>query len=159
MKWVEVALKARTKDGKNTTDNYIFEALSFAEAEARVVEELAKQYDEYEIVKINPLKVAEIITGNGGDIYYKCKVNYLSIGENGKEKKVPYYYYVLARTTGEAGALLQEALKDSVSDFVVESVAETKVIAVYPIDLAKEAAKLEAAGGQPGEAQDAGLFG
>lgn len=127
---------------KNIKEKYLFDAVSFTEAEKRVFEEL-KGFDELEVKRINPIKVSEIFLTGHGDIFFKCKVNYITLDEkSGKEKKKPFYVYVQAENTKNAEAYLTEGMKGTISDWSCESISETKIVDVMKYDLKEASEKI-----------------
>ena len=149
-KWFEVTVKSSyvNEKGMNAikSEKYLFDALSFTEAEKRAYEEL-EGYNEIEITRINPVKVSEIFLTGKGDLYFKCKINYITLDEkSGKEKKKPAYVWVQAENTKNAEAYLTEGMKGNLSDWTCESIAETKIVDVFKYDLKKESKKLEEKG-------------
>ena len=77
---------------KKATEPYLVDALSFTEAEARIVEE-AKVFISGELIvkDIKRARLSETFLGEG-DKYYKVKVSYITLGaQSGREKKTPAY--------------------------------------------------------------------
>ena len=124
---------------KKATEPYLVDALSFTEAEARIVEE-AKVFisGEFIVKDIKRARLSETFLGEG-DKYYKVKVSYITLGaQSGREKKTPAYMLVQASTIDEAKSRLAEGMKGTMSDYVVESITETKVVDVFPYEEGKE---------------------
>ena len=136
-KWYKITVKGfnQNPDGgreKGVSEQYMFDALSYTEAESRANEELAPYYSSFEIKKIDPVKLSELFLNEKGDKYYKCKVNFITLDEkSGKEKKKPSYIYVQATDTKNAEEVLNEGMKGSMSDWSCESIAETKILDVF----------------------------
>lgn len=145
-KWFEVTVKGERdniENGKHqkVTEKYLFDALSYTEAESRATEKMAELFPgEFAITKINPIKLSEIFFDGKSDYWFKCKINYITINEKtGKEKKTPAYMYVQASDTKSAEENLKEGMKGTMSDWSIESIAETKIIEAYKYDLKKGA--------------------
>ena len=69
---------------------------------------------------------------------YKVKINYITLDEqSGREKKTPAYMLVQASTIDDAKAWLEDGMKGTLSDYVVESIKETKIMDVYPYEAPK----------------------
>lgn len=136
-KWYKITVKGfnQNPDGgreKGVSEQYMFDALSYTEAESRANEELVPYYSSFEIKKIDPVKLSELFLNEKGDKYYKCKVNFITLDEkSGKEKKKPSYIYVQATDTKNAEEVLNEGMKGSMSDWSCESIAETKILDVF----------------------------
>lgn len=141
--WFEckISYEKMMEDGrlKKATEPYLVDALSFTEAEARIVEE-AKVFisGEFIVKDIKRARLSETFLGEG-DKYYKVKVSYITLDERtGREKKTPAYMLVQASTIDEAKSRLAEGMKGTMSDYVVESITETKVVDVFPYEEGKE---------------------
>lgn len=149
-KWFKVTVKAKAVTPKGTerkvTEQYAIDALSYTEAEARAMEIMKDFHNDFEIAKIDPMKVSEMFLcedGGCGDRYFKCKVNYITLDEkSGKEKKTPCYMYVQANDTKSAEANLVAGMKGSMADWSCEAIVETKIIDVYPYDYKEKAEQL-----------------
>ena len=93
--WFECKVKydKMTEDGsqKTVTEPYLVDALSFTEAEARITEEITPFISgEFKVTAVKRTNTAEIFWKEGGDKWYKVKVNFCTIDEKtGKEKKTP----------------------------------------------------------------------
>lgn len=145
--WYEVTIKADklNEDGKQkkVSEKYLFDALSFTEAESRAYDVIKDYYSDFKVARINPIKVSELFFSKG-EFWYKCKVNYITLNEKaGKETKTPCWIYVQADTPKDAESKLSEGMKGTMADWALESIVETKIIDVYKYDLQKEADKLD----------------
>lgn len=136
-KWFEckVSLTRTLDDGlqKNVKEIYIVDALSFTEAETRILDEL-KVYGEVMLISIKYCDASEIIdTHNPQDgLWYKVKVSMLSIDESAcKEKKVNTAIYVRARDFRSALANTEDFLGGLVMDSTIVSITETNVMEVF----------------------------
>lgn len=148
--WYEITIKAQkvmeSGKEKKVSEKYMFDALSYTEAEARALEEFAQYYTDFSISRINPVKVSEIFFDGESDYWYKCKVNYITLDEkSGKEKKQPVYIYVQASSTRHAEDNLKKGMEGTMSDWNLETVAETKILDVFKYDLAAGATRLSEA--------------
>lgn len=147
-KWFEITVKAEIdnlENGKNkkVTEKFLLDALSYTEAEARSMETFKDMYKDFQIAKINPIKVNEIFFNGEAEYWFKCKVNYIMLDEKkGKERKTPCYIYVQAGNTKEAEQVLTKGMEGTMGDWECEAIANTKIIDVFKYDLAKGAEKL-----------------
>ena len=111
---------------------YLFDALSFTEAESKAVEEFSALInDSFVVTEIKKAHYAELITTihTSADKYYNCKVNYITLDEkSGAEKKTPAQILVQAESTDDASARLTQAMKGSMADYQVASIVETKIM-------------------------------
>lgn len=147
-RWFEITVKAEIDNVENgkkkkVTEKYLFDALTYTEAESRASEKMKDLYSVFDIAKINPVKVSEIFFNGESEYWYKCKVNYIMLDEKkGKERKTPCYMYVQAGNPKQAEAVLTEGMKGTLGDWNCEAIAETKIIEVFKYDLQKGAEKL-----------------
>lgn len=76
---------------KKITEPYLVDALSFTEAEARIIEEITPFISgEYTVADIKRAKYSEIFHAEeeSADRWFKGKLNFITLDEkNGKEKK------------------------------------------------------------------------
>lgn len=119
---------------KKVTEPYLVDALSWAEAEARAIENLEPYLSgEFVIHDISRANFTDIFPFEDSDRWFKCKVAYVTIDEErGTEKRKSSYILVQANDCDSAYHNLQEAMKDTISDYEVEAVTETKIMDVFP---------------------------
>lgn len=122
-------------DGKvtNTPMVYVVRALSYTDAEQRVIE-IVSHYamDGLPEVEIKKVKYQDVFTSDNpnADKFYKAKVVYTILdgeGDNLREKKVAQLFLVQAWDIKSTLASLEKNLKDGMSDFTIHTVSETKV--------------------------------
>ena len=138
--WFEVQIK-HTKiieDGrtKKSTDSYLLDAMSYTEAEARIMLEMESVIngDYY----INPLKksnITEVVYSEdeNDDRWYKAKVAIIDADEiSGKSKTSFTYYLVAASNINRALENLEKALATFIVPYEIASIADTPIVDVYP---------------------------
>ena len=136
-KWFECTIKyeKELEDGKiaKITERYLVDALTFTEAEARIIKEMESLVSgEFKVVNINPQKYSELFWNEKCDKWFKTKVNFIVLDEEkGVEKKVANYMLVQANDLKEARELLVEGMKGSMADWEIASISETKILDVY----------------------------
>ena len=136
-KWFECTIKyeKQLEEGKiaKTTERYLVDALTFSEAEARIIKEMEPLISgEFKVVNINPQKYSELFWNEKADKWFKTKVNFIVLDEEkGVEKKVANYMLVQANDLKEARELLVEGMKGSMADWEIASISETKILDVY----------------------------
>ena len=139
--WFECKVKydKMTEDGsqKTVTEPYLVDALSFTEAEARITEEITPFISgEFKVTAVKRTNTAEIFWKEGGDKWYKVKVNFCTIDEKtGKEKKTPNYMMVQAIDFKDAYDVFMEGMKGTMADFEISPIVETMIMDVYQADL------------------------
>ena len=117
---------------KKVTECYIVNAVSFTDAEAKVIHHVQDVITGlFEVKSIRKYKVAEIVPSELGDTYFKCKLNFITLdGKSGKEKKTAVYMLVNAENLDKAKTMLVEHMKNAMSDYSIEKIEETKLMAV-----------------------------
>ena len=143
MNWFEckVSYEKMMENGiqKKVTEPYLVDALSFTEAEARIIEEI-KPYisGEFTITDIKRARLAELFFNSAGDRYYRFKVNFITLDEkSGAEKKTAVQMLAQASDLKNAIAVLEEGMKGGMADYVIASVTETMIMDVFPFSADK----------------------
>lgn len=122
---------------KKVNEPYLVDALTFTEAEARIIEEM-KPYisGEYSLSSEKKTKIAEIFFNEDGDKYYLVKVNFVTLDEkSGVEKKSTSQILVQASDFADSLAKFEEGMKGTMADYEIASISETMIMDVFPADL------------------------
>lgn len=125
---------------KKVTEPYLVDALSFTEAEARIIEEIGPFITgEFTVTDVKRARLAELFFNENGDRYYKVKVYFITLDEKtGAEKKISAQMLAQASRLKEAIAVLEEGMRDTLADYVIASVSETPIMDVFPYDISKQ---------------------
>lgn len=120
---------------KKVSEEYLVDAESWTETEKRATKAATDLIGtrDFDITAISREPITEIIKGNEEEDnhWYKAVVALVSEDEDtGTKKFSPQVMYVNAADTKEADGLLREHMKDSVADWEIKSIAETKVLGV-----------------------------
>lgn len=126
---------------KKVNEPYLVDALTFTEAEARIIEEMKPFISgDYSISSEKKTKISEIFFNEGADRYYLVKVNFITIDENSKsEKKTVSQILVQAYDLEDAVSKFKEGMKGTMADYEISSVAETMIMDVFTANLTPEA--------------------
>lgn len=126
-----------TEDGtqKKVTEIYVVDALSFTEAEQRFISEM-KQYvsTDFEVKNINPVPYKEVFFSDcpDDDHFYLCRLAFITIDEKSEKEKRSYVHYLVqSSSTMSAQRVIDQVMSQTMIDYVVKSVKETKVIDVF----------------------------
>ena len=124
---------------KKVTEPYLVDALSFTEAESRIIEEITPYITgEFTVTDIKRAKISELFFNENGDRFYKIKVYFITLDEkSGAEKKTAAQMLAQACTLKEAIAVLEEGMKGTLADYTIASVTETALMDVFPYDANK----------------------
>ncbi|MDE6007373.1 MAG: DUF4494 domain-containing protein [Muribaculaceae bacterium] len=125
---------------KKVNEPYLVDALTFTEAEARIIEEMKPFISgEYSISSEKKTRISEIFFNEGADRYYLVKVNFITMDENSKtEKKTVSQILVQAYDFEDAVAKFKEGMKGTMADYEIASIAETMIMDVFTANLATE---------------------
>ena len=134
---------------KKVTEPYLVDALSFTEAEARIIDEVGPYISgEFTVTAVAKANYSELFFAEdtASDRWFKCKLGFITLDEKtGNEKKTYTNVLVQACDLRDAVKKLDEGMKGSMADYVILSVAETRIMDVYPY-VAKEGEKSEFGG-------------
>lgn len=121
---------------KKVTEKYLVDALSFTEAEARIIEEITPFISGgFTVADIKRASYSELFPCDeeAADRWFKCKLAFITLDEKtGVEKKTPTQVLVQAADLRDAVKKLDEGMKGTMADYEIAAVAETPVVDVYP---------------------------
>lgn len=125
---------------KKVTEPYLVDALSFTEAEARIIEEVRPFISgEFTVADVTRKRYSEIFFNENGDRFYKIKVYFITLDEKaGAEKKTAANMLAQASSLKEAIAVLEEGMKGTMADYIIASVSETMIMDIFPYEAEKE---------------------
>ena len=134
---VKIQYQKMQEDGKEkkVTEQYVVEAESFTEAEARIIEEMTPYISgEFYVVSEKIAAYSEIILSNKSDDdkWFISKVSFITIDEKtAKEKKQTFRYLVQADTSETALKYTKKLFDRSMTDYTIDAVQETPTIEVF----------------------------
>ena len=121
---------------KKVTEPYLVDALSFTEAEARIIEEMTPFISgEFTVSDIKRANYSELFPSDdeSADRWFKCKLIFITLDEkSGAEKKTSTQILVQAADLRDAVKKLDEGMKGTMADYQIASIAETAIVDVYP---------------------------
>lgn len=119
---------------KTVTEPYLLDALSFTEAEKRIVEEVQPFISgEFTISDIKRKRFAEVLLNDRGDRYYKARLQYLILDEKiGTEKKTNVNMLVQASSLREALEIVEKEMDKTMIDYVIHTISETPIMDLFP---------------------------
>lgn len=142
----KVRYEKTLENGQNklVTEPYLVDALSFTEAEARIIEEMTPFVSGgFSVSAVAKANYAELLSAEddlSADLWYKVKLGFITIDERtGSEKKTFSNVLVQASDLRDALNRLDESMKGSMADYVVVSVSETPIVDVFPYGNEKDA--------------------
>ena len=137
--WFEckVRYEKSGEDGtpRKVTETYVVDALSFSEAESRIMEEMSRWVSgELEIADLKIAQYKEIFFADSdmADKWYKAKLAFITIDEKtDKEKKTTVYYLVNAGNINSALKNVDEIMSGTMVDYQTCNLSETQIIDVF----------------------------
>ena len=137
--WFEAKIRYEKtmEDGclKKVTETYVVDALSFGEAEKRILEEMGS-YVSGKIdvcgLKIAPYKEVFFADSDMADRWYVAKLAFITIDEKtDKEKKTRVCYLVNAGNINAAVKNIEEQMAGTMIDYDTFNVSETQILDVF----------------------------
>ena len=140
---------------KKVTETYVVDAVSFTEAEARIIEEMSAYISgEFEVIEIDRAVFKEIFfmewaekvidnddkkhqsledrMQNTDTRWYKSKLQFITIDEKTeKEKRSNVYYLVEGCSLESARRNIDEVMDGTMIDYSIASVSETPIMDVF----------------------------
>lgn len=126
-----------SQDGntKPVTDAYLVSALTFTEAEKRIVEEVSASFNnEFEVNAVKRSNVDEIVAkdfdpGEDYNKWYAVKTDFITIDERtGKEKHSVFNYLVAAPSLNIALTRFDNFMRKSMTDYEVLAISLTQIV-------------------------------
>lgn len=138
--WFECKIRyEKTMDNgmtKKVTEPYLVDALSFTEAEARIIEEITPFISgEFTVSDIKRSNYSELFFSNeeSADRWYACRLEFITPDEKtGMEKKTKTNVLVQAADLRDAMAKLTDGMKSTMADYNAVCIKETAIMDVYP---------------------------
>lgn len=136
--WFEckVRYEKTQEDGSDKLVNelYVVDALSFTEAEASIIDNMAVYVSgELKIANINPANYNEIFfSGNDDDdLWFKARLAFITIDNKNKEKRTYVNYLIQAKSIERAKRYVDEVMGKTIIDYELKSLSETKIFDVF----------------------------
>ena len=120
---------------KKVTEQYAVDALSFSEAEARIIEEMAQYISgEFTVEDVKKAPYGEVFFSDDAtaDRFYRVKLDFLTIDEQTeKEKRSRVTYLVQANNLNGAMNAITAAMDTTMIDYDAAAITETKLMDVF----------------------------
>ncbi|MEN9301985.1 MAG: hypothetical protein RL264_414 [Bacteroidota bacterium] len=119
---------------KRVSEPYLLAAMTFTDAEARIYEELGSTIrGEFTVTGIARTDIHDIFQYDDADTWFKAKVTYDKIDDEGDKKKVvAQNFLVSAANVKEAYDRIQESLSTLMIDFQVPSITVSPIVEIFP---------------------------
>ncbi|NHE55462.1 DUF4494 domain-containing protein [Cyclobacterium plantarum] len=121
---------------KNVSEQYLVDAVSFTEAEARIYDMLGSVIrGDFQVTSIGKSNIVDVFFYEDVDVWHKCKITYIvADADSGKEKKVTQYMLVTAHHVKEAYERIYESLNNMLVSFNVPEVTESPIVEIFPYE-------------------------
>jgi hypothetical protein len=133
---VKVKYTKQFTDGtlKRVTEPYLVNSISFTDAEARIHQEVGEFVrGEFMVTSISKTDFADIFHYDDAEVWYKCKVAYVSEdADSGKEKKINNNFLVTAHNIKEAYDRIEESLKGLMVSYEISVIQVTPLLEIFP---------------------------
>lgn len=125
---------------KQVMESYLVDALSFTEAEARIIEEIRPFITgEFTVADIKRAHFSELFFNESGDRFYKVRINFITHDENsGAEKRTLAKILTQASSVKEALDNFEEGMKGTLADYTILEISETPIMDVFPYEAPQE---------------------
>lgn len=137
--WFECKIKYNRIDEvsgkeKKVSEAYLFDAVSFTEAESRIHKEMEEMLSgEFIITNISKSNIGELFPNENGDRWFKAKVAFIDVDEgSGKEKKSNQYILVQENNLKDAITFLEECLSEVIIPYEISAISESPILDVFP---------------------------
>ncbi|MBP5365470.1 MAG: DUF4494 domain-containing protein [Bacteroidales bacterium] len=120
---------------KKVTEAYLFDALTYTEAEERAHRTMREYISgEFAVSSIRKAKFAEILPSDDGDRWYRCKVSFLSVDEkSGREKRISNAVLVSASGIKDCCDKIVKGMNGNTDDFEINQVMESSIVDFFPL--------------------------
>ena len=121
---------------KKVSESYLVDALSFTEAEKRIIKEVRPfvSVGELEVVNIRRARIAELFLNEEAedDRYFRAKVNFITVDEkSGSEKKTSATMIVKSDSLPNAVTELKAQLESQMASYEIAAVTDTQILDVF----------------------------
>ena len=121
---------------KKVSESYLVDALSFTEAEKRIIKEVRPfvSVGELEVVNIRRARIAELFLNGEAedDRYFRAKVNFIIVDEkSGSEKKTSATMIVKSDSLPNAVTELKAQLDSQMASYEIAAVTDTQILDVF----------------------------
>jgi len=137
MNWFEckVSYERVTENGVHgkVTESYLVDALSHAEAESRIIEELQPYISgEFIVSSVRRVNYSEILPFENSDYWWKVEVSCIVLdGRSGVEKRTNVKILAQGDTIEDATERVREAMKGSLIDHEITGVKKSNLFDIF----------------------------
>lgn len=124
---------------RTINEAYLFDAVSFTEAEAASYKQIVTGASEFSVAAITRMRLSDLFDYEEGEQWFKAKVVYFSVDEkSGKEKKVVNYMLVNATGIQQALDRIIEKMRNFLIPYEITDVLLTGILDVFQYESKEE---------------------
>ena len=129
--------KAQDEQGllKEIKEQHLVESISYTDAETRIFEIMLDEgLTSPEVVGITKTKFAQVlvdIEANEESIYFQGVISFVSIDDNGKQKKIKEPILIYCKSIERAMEYLKDELKEFAVPVEIEAITKTAIIDIH----------------------------
>lgn len=125
---------------KKVNEHYLVDALTFTEAEARIIEEMQPYISgEMSVSAVKKTRIGEVFFNEDADKNYLVKVSFITIDERtGAEKCADNLILVQANDFKDAYDKFMDGMKGTIADFEIRSISESPILEVFKVKLSED---------------------
>ena len=120
---------------KKTTETYLVDAISFTEAEKRIIEEITPfMSGDFVVADIKRAQLTDLYDSEDAndDHWYKARIAFITLDEkSGTEKRTMQSALIQANDFHRALARLDDCMKGTLGEWTITSIVETTIIDVF----------------------------
>lgn len=119
---------------RKVSEPYLVDAVSYTDAEARIIAQLATMVrGEFVVKQITQTKIVEIFPSGIGGWFFLGKISIVTIDENaGKEKKINEQFLIEAEDFKDALKAFETGLSYILIPYEITSLAVSTIVDVFP---------------------------
>lgn len=135
--WIETKLRydkvMENGAKKKVNEHYLVNALSFAEAEARITEEMRPYISgDFTVYAVKKAKIADVFGSDTASRWWKVRVAFITINERiGTEKRDLTDLLVAGADLEDALFSFKQGMKGTLADYEVTAITDTAILAVF----------------------------
>lgn len=137
--YYKTVIKHKTQDEqgllKEIKEQHLVDSISYTEAETRIFEIMLDEgLSSPEVVGITKTKFSQVlvdIESNENSIYFQGVISFVSIDDNGKQKKIKEAILIYCKSIERAMEYLKDELKEFVVPVEIEAITKTAIIDIH----------------------------
>tara|TARA_R110002020_G_scaffold228221_2_gene438914 strand:+ start:1251 stop:1667 length:417 start_codon:yes stop_codon:yes gene_type:complete len=120
---------------KEIKEQHLVESVSYTDAETRIFEIMLDEgFSSPEVVGITKTKFAQVLVDIDSDensIYFQGVISFVSIDDNGKQKKIKEPVLIYCKSIERAMEYLKDELKEFAVPVEIEAITKTAIIDIH----------------------------